>query len=344
MKWIGESRDCGRLILGLTGWSASATSGSATMSRSRMASRLAACLAIAALQAQSPDGTDWEKAAGGKMAFEVASVKLAKPGTFTMPSFFLDVGDAKPPGGHFSGSWPLALYISFAYKLESFQFEPMRAQLPKWARDEYVIDAKADGNPTKDQMRLMMQSLLADRFKLRVHFESKEVPVLALTLIQPGKLGPKLRPHSEGPLCPDSFEMLSPLTTPPPPLPKAADVWPPQCGTAGEVLATLEGTRIGSRNTTMGLLAQDIYSYGSRLGELDKPVVDQTGLAGRFDYMLALPPGIISLIPKPPNPDDPPKGTPVLNAVREQLGLKLVRSRGEIRTLMIDHVEKPSEN
>jgi uncharacterized protein (TIGR03435 family) len=97
----------------------------------------------------------------------------------------------------------------------------------------------------------------------------------------------------------------------------------------------------------MGSLAQDIYSYGSRLEELDKPVVDQTGLQGRFDYILELPAGTISLFPKPPSPDAPPpdpKGTPFLNAVREQLGLKLERSRGEIRTLIIDHVEKPSEN
>jgi uncharacterized protein (TIGR03435 family) len=314
------------------------------MSRHRTASLLAAWIAITALRGQPPDRTDWEKAAGGKMSFEVASIRLAKPGTFTMPAFFLDLGDAKPPGGRFSGSWPLAFYISFAYKLEYFQGETLGAQLPKWAHDEYVIDAKADGNRTKDQMRLMMQSLLADRFKLRVHFESKEVPVLALILVTPGKLGPKLHPHSEGPPCPDSFEMINPFTTPPPPLPKAGDVWPPQCGTAGEVLGTLDGTRIGARNTTMGLLAQDIYSYGSRLGEVDKPVVDRSRLQGRFDYKLELPAGIISLIPKPLNPDDPPKGTPVLNAVRQQLGLKLVRSRGEIPTLMIDHVEKPSEN
>jgi uncharacterized protein (TIGR03435 family) len=196
-------------------------------------------------------------------------------------------------------------------------------------------------------MRLMMQSLLIDRFKLRAHFETKEVPMLALMLVKPGKLGLKLRLHSEGPPCPDSYEMLNPFTTPPPPLPKAGEVWPPQCGSAGQVLGTTEGTRIGSPNTTMSLLAQDIYSYGSRLGELDKPVVDQTGLEGRFDYVMELPAGIISLFPKPPNPDDPvadPKGTPVLNAVREQLGLKLERSRGEVRTLIIDDVEKPSKN
>jgi hypothetical protein len=93
-----------------------------------------------------------------------------------------------------------------------------------------VIDAKADGNPTKDQMRLMMQSLLADRFKLRAHFETKQVPVLALTLVKPGKLGPKLLPHSEGPPCPDTSEILNPLTTPPPALPKAGDVFPANAG------------------------------------------------------------------------------------------------------------------
>jgi uncharacterized protein (TIGR03435 family) len=306
----------------------------------------AAWLAIAVLRAQSPDVPDWQTAAGGKMAFDVASIKLAKSGTFTMPTVFLDQGDAKPPGGHFLGSWPLSGYIWFAYKLNTFQSD-LRAQLPKWANDDYVIDAKADGNPTKDQMRLMMQSLLADRFKLRAHFETKEVPALALTLIKPGKSGPKLRPHSEGPPCPDSYEMINPLTTSPPPLPKAGDVWPADCGGSAVVLGTLEGTRIGSRNTTMGLLADGIYAYGSRLGELDRPVVDQTGLKGRFDFTMELPAGIISIFPKPPDPDDPspdPKGPLFINAVREQLGLKLERSRGEIRTLIIDHVERPSEN
>jgi bla regulator protein blaR1 len=295
---------------------------------------LASFFALGVLAAQSPE----------KMTFEVASVKLAKPGTFTMPTFFLDQGDAKPPGGHFLGSWPLAGYIWFAYKLDTFQSD-LRAQLPKWANDDYVIEAKADGNPTKDQMRLMMQSLLADRFKLRVHFETKEVPVFALILVKPGKLGPKLHPHSEGPPCPDSFEMVNPFT--PIQSPKPGAVWPPQCGTPGQVLGTTDGTWIGSRNTTMALLAQDIYAQASRLGELDKPVVDQTGLEGRFDFILELPAGVISLFPKPPNPDDPspdPKGRVFLNAVREQLGLKLVRSRGEIRTLIIDHVERPSDN
>ena len=139
-------------------------------------------------------------------------------------------------------------------------------------------------------MRLMMQSLLADRFKLRVHFETKEVPVLALTLVKSGKLGPKLLPHSEGPPCPDSFEMDKPFTPPPAPS-KAGVVFPAQCETTAEVRGTPEGTWIGARNTTMGLFANDIYGLGSLSGEVDKPVVDQTGLEGTYDYVLELPPG-----------------------------------------------------
>jgi bla regulator protein blaR1 len=307
-----------------------------------------ACAAVAVLAAQSPSVPDWQTAAGGKMAFDVASVKPTK--SPRLPNLPLNNGDAKPSGGRFAASFSLAAYIGFAYKLDSFQVKEMSAQLPKWANDNYAIDAEADGNPTKDQMRLMMQSLLADRFKLKVHFETVEGPVLALTLVKPGKPGPKLRPHSEGPPCPDSYEMLK-FTIPPPPLPKAGDVFPAQCGTGGQVMATPEGTRIGSRNTTLELIASDIYGIASLSGEVDKPVVDQTGLEGTFDYILALPAGTISLFQPPnltpPNPDNPvpdPKGTPFLNAVREQLGLKLIPSRGAIRKLVIDHVAPPSEN
>lgn len=301
------------------------------------------CLATALLAAQTSGDADWQAAAGGKKAFDVASVKLAKPGMFMLPTFWPNNADGKPPGGHFRANFPLLIYISFAYKLDMSEGKSMSEHLPKWANDFYVIDAKADGNPSKDQMRLMMQSLLADRFKLRVHFETREGPVLALTLAEPGKLGPKLIPHSQGPPCPESFEETIPLATPPPPL-REGDVFPAQCETPGATRGTSNGIWIGARNTTMGLLAQDIYAYGSPLGELDKPVVDQTGLPGRFDYRLALPAGMISLIPSPPNPDDPPKGTPFLDAVRKQLGLKLGRSRGATRMFVIDHIERPSEN
>jgi bla regulator protein BlaR1 len=305
--------------------------------------RLLLWMAIGGALAQSPDG--------GKPAFAVASVKPVtepKPGDAPrFPNMPLDSGDAKPPGGRFSAGFSLPFYIFFAYKLAPYETTALNEQfrqLPKWANQAYAIEAKADGNPTKDQMRLMLQSLLADRFKLKVHFENREVPVLALTLVKPGKLGPNLRPHAEGPPCPDpdSFEMREPFA--PIEAPKAGVAWPSHCRNSVQFgLST--GTWLGARDTTTELLARDLYGLGVSVGELDKPVVDRTGLEGRFDFKLELPPGMLSLgPPKPPGPDDPPRGTPFLNAVREQLGLKLERSRGEVRMLIIDHVERPSEN
>jgi len=299
-----------------------------------------ACVVVGVLGSQTPGDSDWQATAGGKMAFEIASVKLAKQGVPRITPWtrmIYDRGDAKPPGGSFSASLPLGFYILFAYKLVAFEAMDMDAQLPKWANEPYAIDAKAAGNPTKDQIRLMMQSLLADRFKLKVHFETKVVPVLAVTLVKPGKLGPKLLPHSEGPPCPDSIDgNPSPLI---PPL-KPGVPWPPQCGTIDQI-GTRDGTWLGSRNTTMGLLASALYN--PQFG-IDTPVVDQTGLPGRFDFILELPSGIISFGPRPLNPDDPGPEPILLKALREQLGLKLKPSNGEVRTIIIDHVERPSEN
>jgi bla regulator protein blaR1 len=295
-----------------------------------------ALIAIGVTTAQSPRVPDWQTAAGGKMAFEVASVKPAK--TFRQPNFPLDIGDAKTPGGRFSAVLPLVTCVGFAYKLMPGE---VSTQLPKSFPESFDIEARAPGNPTKDQMRLMMQSLLADRFKLRVHFETHEGPVYALTLVRPGRTGPKLRPHADGPACPDSFEMGEA-----PPLPRASDVFPPVCG-ATQTRGTREGTVFGGRDLTVETFAGAIHNLGSLTGEIDKPVVDQTGLKGRYDFRLDLPAGIMSFSVAPPNSDAPPadpKGTPFLNALREQLGLKLVSSKGPIRKLVIDHVEPPSAN
>ncbi len=273
------------------------------------------------------------------MAFEVASVKPAKG--FRPPNFPLDIGDAKTPGGRFSGTFPLVVCVTFAYKLSPGE---VSAQLPKSFPDTFDIEARAPGNPTKDQMRLMMQSLLADRFKLRVHFETHEGPVYALTLVRPGHTGPKLRPHADGPACPDSFERTPGVI---PPLPRnASDVFPPECGTTA-TRGTREGTVFGGRDVTVETIAAAIHGFGSLIGEIDKPVVDQTGLKGRYDLRLQLPAGIMHLSVAPPNPDAPPvdpTGTPFLDALRNQLGLKLVSSKGQIRKLVVDHVEPPSAN
>ena len=149
----------------------------------------------------------WETAAGGKMAFEVASIKPDN-GLLRTPNFGFDDSDSfesrTPPGDRLFADFGVITYITFAYKLSPTgdEMQAMVAHLPSWvAAQRFEIEAKARGNPTKDQMRLMMQSLLADRFKLGIHYETQQVPIYVLTLVKPGQLGPKLRPHLQGLAC-----------------------------------------------------------------------------------------------------------------------------------------------
>ena len=296
-----------------------------------------------AILAQPPSGVpQWQAAAGGHMAFEVASVKLKKPGSRWLGrlSFHLGPGDSftdprtgESPHGHFSASFPAMFFIEFAYKLmlSADQRQAMLARLPKWIdSDQFEIDAKAAGNPTKDQMRLMMQSLLAERFHLAVHYETQEMPVYALTLVKPGKWGPKLIRHADGPPCDASA-----------PESAAADdpdaVFPPVCDVQ-------EGTRkrngrqvIGSRNTTMALLVWALtFPFGPA-----RPLVDRTGITGRIDYRLEWTPE--SNGPAPNGVEVQPDPNPVtwIDAVREQLGLKLESTKAPVQILVIDHIERP---
>jgi bla regulator protein blaR1 len=296
------------------------------------------------VQAQSADASDWQAAAGGNKSFDVASVK---PGsTLGRRSIFpLDEGNAYVPGGRLSASFPLWFYIRFAYKIAAGDQERADAvaPLPEWVdRDLFVIEARAEGGPTKDQMRLMMQSLLADRFKLRVHFETKEIPVFALTLVKPGTLGRKLLPHEQGPPCPDAFtpSSVAPSGGSPP-----KEVFPSNCNT--QEARVRDGVyEAAGRNSAMPSLATVIYVLGSRAGELDKPVVDRTGLTGKFDYTIVYTPNENGSSRSPDQkalPPDP-QGIPFLDAVRQQLGLRLESFKGPIRRIVIDHIEKPSPN
>jgi len=274
------------------------------------------------------------------MSFEVASIHQSLPGTFTPPNFPLGPDDAyATTGGMLTADFPLEIYIEFAYNLwlTADQRRSLIAHLPKWVSADtysYTIHAKAAAdNPTKNQMRLMMQALLADRFKLAVHFENQQVPVLALTLLKPGRLGPKLHSHADGPPCdlPSSSTANGPSAN-------RADVFPPTCGGY-----TVEGTPahtvlFGSRNTTMALIAATLPA----IGNLGRPGVDRTGLSGRFDFILEWTPE------RHPSPGEDAQsdsqGTTFLEALKEQLGLKFESTKAPLDILVVDHVERPSEN
>jgi uncharacterized protein (TIGR03435 family) len=279
----------------------------------------------------------------GKISFDVASIRQSKPGTSApMPNFALDNGGSyapfPDPGGRFTADFPLPVYIRFAYKLSLTpeQTDSMLAHLPKWvATDYFEIHAKAEGSPTKDQMRLMMQSLLADRFKLAIHFETQQVPVFALVLEKPGRTGPKLRPHSDGPPCDVHMPRPAPGNSA-----NMDGVFPRVCDAFMLIPAANHEMLLGSRNTTMKLIADSLPSVGG----LGRPVVDQTGLTGRFDFTLQW--TRESNGPAQSGTDAPldSQGTTLLEALKDQLGMKLKSTKAPMDVPVVDHVERPSGN
>jgi uncharacterized protein (TIGR03435 family) len=182
---------------------------------------------------------------------------------------------------------------------------------PAWFDSEkYDLLATPDveGQPNHDQIRGMMQKLLADRFQLKFHRDKKELAVYAIVV---AKGGPKLtKSESDSQLPGLFFRGLGNLP---------------------------------ARNATMGEFAGLLQS-----AVLDKPVVDQTGLAGRFDFTLKWTPDEFQfggLGIKPPAPADNPDAPPDLfTAMQQQLGLKLESTKAPAEVFVIDHVEKPSEN
>ena len=145
-----------------------------------------------------------QKAAGNTMAFEVASVRQ-DDGPFQPPSFALSDDDwFREPTGRFHADFGLPTYLEFAYKshLTGEERKAVLAKLPDWVRtDRFLIQATAPLHVTKDQYRLMMQALLAERFGLKLHFEMREMPVLTMVLAKPGLPGPRLIPHDKGQPC-----------------------------------------------------------------------------------------------------------------------------------------------
>ncbi len=277
------------------------------------------------------------------MTFDVVSVKQdTAPVSPQTVSSNITLGPQdmfSPTGGLLSSTnWPLFQYMIFAYKLTATQMQSVASQLPKWATtDRYDVQARASGNPTKDQYRLMMQALLADRFKLVVHYETNQVPVYALILDKPGKLGPEFQPHPADSPCSTAAPAVQG------PAPTIAGGFPEVCGAFAGVQPTNAGRiRVGARNVPMSMIAA---TFGNpQLFGVDRPVVDKTGLTGTFDIVIEFTPQLNG--PLPPGatfqPDE--SGPTFLEAMKEQLGLRLDKQTGPVDSIVIDHIEQPSEN
>ncbi len=253
--------------------------------------------------------------------FDVASIKLDTSG---IPRHIV-----RPlPGGLRTENAPVRMLMQNAYGLQSYQI----AGGPGWIDSAgYDIDAKAAGATDRRHVFAMLQSLLEDRFKLKAHRETKELPVYDLIA---AKGGLKLPSPKEGACLSTASSNWAGGRLPPPggvqtPLPPCGDI---------SVMLLPGGARMQGGNVTM---AEFIRVLSMALGS---SVIDKTGFSGPFDVRLDfLPDETTAALPAPPSPPDEPKAS-ILNAIQEQLGLKLEAAKGPVEVLVVDHVERPTEN
>jgi uncharacterized protein (TIGR03435 family) len=323
----------------------------------KRAALLAFALALSALPLASLPSTWAQTAAASgysadqKLEFDVASVRQNKTSTADSdgdPEFQnVPMGPEetfRKTGGVFTArNTPLLKLISFAYKVTTGQRDVFRASMPDWVITErYNVEARTENQDvTKDQMRAMMRSLLADRFKLIAHRETRMASVYAVVLVKPGILGPHLRPHPADEPCSTIAPPLgkpSPDAAPPAPR-TVAGGYPATCGGFARMEPSQPWLRHeGARNMPM---AATVTAF-TGLGVLGRPVVDRTGLFGNYDWVMEFlqdaPPGVEYQLP----PDA--TGPKFTDALRDQLGLKLESAKAPIEFVIVDQVEHATEN
>jgi uncharacterized protein (TIGR03435 family) len=227
-------------------------------------------------------------------AFEVVSIKPT-------PDPPIRTGMFPIPGTLTVSNYTLKRLIMDSYRIKSYQLYGG----PPWIdADHYDIVGKAAGKANIGEMVKMMIPMMADRFQLKIHRETKELPAYALGI---AKGGPKMKPATE--------------------TGKSFGIYP------GAM------TEIKSFRLDMRFFA-DILS-----GQLDRPVINETGLTGEFQFTLRY----VTDDTRPVQPGDTetpadPNGASIYAAVQEQLGLRLEPRKSPMEVIVIDHAEKPTAN
>ncbi len=275
-----------------------------------------------------------------KLEFTVASVKENKLQGKSSSNVPLDRSNSySSNGGTFSATnQPLIAYLIFAYKVKIGETRSgLMHHLPEWAvQDRFDIVAKSESqNPTKDEMRLMVQSLLEERFKLKVHREMREGPVFGLHLVKLEKTGSQLKSHDPNSSC------SAPLPVPKTGTSIAAIVglWPTSCGDGAEVRSSKYRLREGGRDMSINAIAD--WLTGS--GESELPILDQTGLKGTFDFILEFDPESLGREAASNVPLED-SGPTFNEAMKDQLGLRLEKEEGSYSLFFVDNVEYPTAN
>ena len=239
-------------------------------------------------------------ALAGAQSFEVASIRLSQPVSADRQIS----GFQTPGGGRLSTiATSLRMLITFAYDVKDFQLSGG----PGWANSEmYDIVAKADGNATRPQLRLMLQALLKDRFKLVIRHETKDAPIYELVV---AKGGSKMQEDTASPRS--RLGMMGP----------------------GKVIA---------QKISLAMFAESLGTVAGRpvvdktgLASTYTFKLDWTPDVGESGFRA---PGAPDVAP----PD--PSGPSLFTALQEQLGLRLQSAKGPVESLVIEEAEKPTEN
>jgi uncharacterized protein (TIGR03435 family) len=266
-----------------------------------VAAGIACLIAAGVIASMFPDWVAFAQTP--RPAFEVASIKPR-----TEPMNGADFEDRQGGRLHVANN-PISNVIRNAYGIRPFQL----VGAPDWVdSDRYDIEAKGPATAGHKEMMLMVQSLLADRFAMQAHFETREMPAYILNV---AKGGPKMRFTSSEDCVP--FDSTKPD-------PGAA---PNVCGSNLMLKDGWHATHTSMRGVT-GILSR----------VMQRPVVDQTGIRGTFDVRLQW---SDDLTPQ----DNPADALPsIYAALRETLGLELKSGRGPAEILVIDHIERPTGN
>jgi uncharacterized protein (TIGR03435 family) len=274
----------------------------------------------------SHSGAQSPAAGTAKPSFDVISIKVNKSGG-GRHSFSPNL-----PGGRMRAvNISLAGFLTVAYQIPANRI----IGAPNWFASEYFdVEATSEADNSGDENRLRLKTLLADRFKLVIHRETRQLPIYALVFVKPGKLGPEL--HLSDGNC-GSFTATD-LSKP-----SAASSGPstPASLNCGDVSSSANAVKIRylGRSISMDKLLETLAGFPED-PNVDRPIVDRTGLTGMIDFTLELARPQLGQSGTPPDESLPSFAT----ALQEQLGLKLESQTGPVDVLVIDHVEQPSEN
>lgn len=231
---------------------------------------------------------------------------------------------SRPGGGTVTVNMPMRSLISLAYETPGLD----RIEgAPDWfSREGYDVNAVVSGRPTPEQSRELWRAVFAERFKLKAHYETREVPAYDVVLARPGQpLPPGLKRIAAD--CDALRAARQRGETPPTPPLTSTGAQP--CG----------GSYSGGSVVSTGMkIANFVRSIQGGTGRV---LIDKTGLEGDYEFTLTYAPPPHGAVDPTALGDDRPS---IFTALQEQLGLKLEPTTTRIDVLVVDHIERPTED